>query len=100
MMVLPELCIIICLHFGLASSDSASFTFYNLLVGFEIVLGFHCSHNQDDGGIGGLGHIGPAGEGDRVEGLGKASKLGFRRHADVYMRLGGSLVEVNQAIKA
>ena len=30
-----------------------------------------------------LGHIGSAGEGDRVEGLGEASKLRFRRHAAV-----------------
>ena len=31
-----------------------------------------------------LGHIGSAGEGDRVEGLGEASKLRFRRHAAVW----------------
>ena len=69
------------------------------LCSFHIVLGFHRGHNQDDGGVGGLvgkdindkgsvliqkakqkehltthlGHIGPASEGDRVEGLSKAS---------------------------
>ena len=30
-----------------------------------------------------LGHIGSAGEGDRVEGFGEAGKLRFRRHAAV-----------------
>jgi len=64
--------------FGQLHSD---YIFIKKLFAGQIVLGLHGHHGQEDGGVSGLGHIGPAGEGLRVEDLGHASKCRFR-HLD------------------
>ena len=79
--------------FGQLHSD---YFFIKKLFACQIVLGLHSHHGEEDGGVGGLhrqvtiksfinsnylGHIGPASEGLRVEGLGHASKCGLR-HLD------------------
>ena len=70
---------------------------FHIAILLQSILGFHGCHNKDDPSIGGLGDVGPgwneisvemdlkelmapASEGDRIKGLGKACKLGLRRH--------------------
>merc|ERR1719180_90882 len=50
------------------------------LLSLDVVFCLHCSNNQNNACVCGLGHVGPASEGDGVESLGEASELWFGRH--------------------